>query len=372
MTNYKLKGMIRDLKKAKPQWLKTSYIKSSIVNKSFNLWLYFFKKNFKYINKGKVLIITMEALGDNVVKATSFKILSDYFGKDNVYIQCRDRWSSVYKKMGLNVIDYKRDKSIIKRILFLINNCKKINSLGIDRVIIFDHAGFSGHGKDIFCNCRIGTTLLDNDDNLDIAVKIEGEDPYILDRHIKLLQVITGNNYTLEDVKPDMREVLKKKKYSNVIAIGLGASHEKKTLPIRKMIEILNLLLKKYPEKEICLLGAGKKQKIYAEEIEKQLNNKKVKNYIDKFELLETIQMIGDSDFFIGYDSGLSNIAFSLRKKYICLFWTKSKTWQHPFKDVKIILGDEKNIVSDGYYGTEILNSIKTEQIEKALKELEL
>ena len=49
-------------------------------------------------------------------------------------------------------------------------------------------------------------------------------------------------------------------------------------------------------------------------------NNERVRETIDKIPLLETIQIIKDSDLFIGYDSGLLNIAFTLKKKvFVCI-----------------------------------------------------
>lgn len=367
--SYLLRRNLRNIRKIKPRCLKTTTLKNNIINICCKIWVLFYGKRYKYENKGKVLAITLQALGDNILKSKIYKIAEEYYGKENFYILCRDKWASIFEKMGFNVIEYRKNKNMLKRIKDQISYMKEIKKLGTDKIIIADCN--SGVGLDIQSNFRIGMSTEEKDINLDMTVTID-ENSYILENHLKLIEAITNKKYSLEEVRPDIREILQEKRYNNIISIGLGASHEQKTLPISKMVEILKLLLKKYPDKDICLLGAGKKQKVYANEIEKILNNSKVKNYVDKFELLETVQMIGDSDFFIGYDSGLSNIAFALRKKYICLFWTKSKVWQHPFENVKVILGDEKNPVHDGYYGTDILNSIKVEQVEEALKELKL
>lgn len=372
MLNYKMLKITRELKQMKPSFLKTSHIKGKISNYIFNSWFKCYKLNHKNKKDKKILIISQEALGDNIIKTTSFKKLGEVYGKENLYILCRHEWSSVYEALGYNTIGIKKIKSPLKNAKYRIELFKKINELGIEKTILFEHIGIGEIQKYVLDCEKVGLCREENNIYLDKLVKIDDDKTYVLDRQVALMELLLNRKFTREELRPDIREIFKTKKYNDLIAIGIGASHERKILPEDSMIEILEMLLKRYPNKKLALLGNGKKQDMYAKNVIKKMENDRIENFVGKTSLLETMQVINDSDFFLGYDSGLSNIAFSLRKKYVCLFWTKLDIWQHPFDDLRIILGDEKNPINDGYHGTDILNSIKLNQIEKALDELSL
>ena len=371
---YKILRASRSLKEIKPNFLKTSYLKTKIAEIFFERNFKKYKRNFKNKENGKVLIITLEALGDNVVKTTSLKKLAEFYGKENIYIMCRDKWESVFMALGYNVLGLKRLKNPFKNAKYRMEFFRNLNEIGFEKVILFEHIGLGDILKYILCENTVGLCSSDKSPYLKQAIKIDDDRTYTLDRQILLMEKIMDRKYTREDLRPDMREIFygKNKKYSDIISIGIGASSEKKVLPSERMVEILNYLGKRYPDKKLCLLGAGKKQEDYVMELLNRVEINNIESYVGKISLLETINLVNDSDFFLGYDSGLSNIAFALRKKYICLFWTKMTVWQHPFEDVKILLGNEISPVNDGYHGSEILNSIEIEQVEKALNELGL
>ncbi|MGL5278850.1 MAG: glycosyltransferase family 9 protein [Cetobacterium sp.] len=98
--------------------------------------------------------------------------------------------------------------------------------------------------------------------------------------------------------------------------IFLGASNLKRAYPLEKMIEVL----KKIP-KEIDLVFCGTEQelKLY-QKLEKiyVLKNKKI-NLIGKTTLVESINIIKNSKFVIGNDSGPVHIAAALKKPSICI-----------------------------------------------------
>lgn len=371
---YRILRATRNLKEIKPNFLKTSYLKSKIAEIFFERNFRKYKKNFKNRENGKVLIITMEALGDNVVKTTSLKKIAEFYGKENIYIMCRDKWESVFIALGYNVLGLKRPKNPFKNAKYRMEFFRNLNEIGFEKVILFEHIGLGDILKYILCENTVGLCSNDKSPYLKQAIKVDDDRTYTLDRQILLMEKIMDRKYTREDLRPDMREMFygKDKKYFDIITIGIGASSEKKVLPIERMSEILNYLGKRYSTKKLCLLGAGKKQEEYVIKLLDRVEIKNIESYVGKVSLLETINLVNDSDFFLGYDSGLSNIAFALRKKYICLFWTKMAVWQHPFEDVKIILGDEISPTNDGYHGNDILNSITIKQVEKALSELEL
>lgn len=370
--SYKILGNLRKVKGWRPKALKTSHLKSKISDYIFEKWFQNYKKTFQSKNTDKVLIISQEALGDNIVKTESIKKIAQIYGKSNIYIVCRGKWGDLFKVLGYNVIEYSKSKKIIESVKMRIEFFKKINELCVKKVILFEHLTKGEILRYINCDDTIGLSPVHKSEYLKKAIKTDDDKTYTLDRQILLMKELSGKNYKREELRPDIREGFKSRLDMNIITVGIGASNEIKILPILKMVQILKMLSERYPDKTIKLLGAGKKQKKYAQKILELCEKKNVEDCVNKFTLLESMALINDSDFFLGYDSGLSNAAFALRKKYICLFWTDMTVWQHPFNDVKIIKGDRTNPENDGYHGTDILNSIKVEQIEDALKELKL
>lgn len=370
--NYRILGIIRKFKEIKPNYLKSSYLKNRLADFIFKRWLTKFKKNFKPIKTDRVLVVSMKALGDNVVKATSFKIMAEKYGKENLYIMCRDKWSSVFQELGYNVLEMKKLKNPLKNAQYKIEFFEKVNNLGFKEVILFEFEGTEEVLEAIVCDNKIGIYNEKQNAYMQRVVEIDYDKTYILDRQIYLLEELFKEKLTRDEIRPDMRELFHGKKYDNVISIGIGASSERKTMPIKNMGKILRMLLEKYPNEKIVLLGSGRKQEEYAKKLIDYCNSSRVESFVGKVSLLETIRVINDSLFFLGYDSGLSNVAFSLRKKYICLFWTDMETWEHKFNDLRIIKGDGKNPENDGYHGTDILNSIQVKQVETALMELKL
>lgn len=369
---YKILRGIREIKKVKPDYLKSSYLKSKLADFLFERWFKKFKRDFKKKQTENVLVISLEALGDNVVKTTSFKILADYYGKENLYIMCRDKWESVFQELGYNVLGLKKLKNPIKNAEYRVEFFKRLNELSFKRVILFEHIGIGEILKYIICDDKIGLCSEESSIYMNKAIKVDDNKTYVLDRQILLMDEVLNRSFTREELRPDMREMFKERKYSDIISIGVGASSEQKTLPIKNMSKILKMLSMRYPNKKIVLLGNGKKQQYYSEQLLESCGCENIESYIGKISLVETIRVINDSDFFLGYDSGLSNIAFALRKSYICLFWTNMTIWQHPFDNLRVIKGDGVEPENDGYHGTDILNSIKVEQVESALEELKL
>lgn len=369
---YKILGAVRDLKSKKPNFLKSSYIKSEIASFIFKREFKRYQKEFKKVETERVLVISLEALGDNLVKATSFKILADYYGKENLYIMCRDKWESVFQELGYNVLGMKKFKNPLKDAQYRLEFFKSLNSLNFKKVILFEHIGLGEILEYIICDDKVGMCSQSSSPFMNKVVKTDDTMTYTLDRQILFMDEILQRSFTRDELRPDITEMFSDKKYENIISIGVGASSEKKTLPIDNMAKILKMLVGKYPDKKLILLGNGKKQESYAEDLIKSVGSDRVENFIGKVSLLETMRVINDSEFFLGYDSGLSNAAFALRKKYICLFWTDMTVWQHPFHDLRIVKGDGKEPQNDGYHGTDILNSIKVADVERALEELNL
>lgn len=330
--------------------IKFSKLRKNIIS---NLVLNCSKVRLSKKSSSKILIISNEALGDTIIKSQAIKILSDFYGKENIYILCKDKWKAIYLKQGYNLLidEYKK---VFKRILFF----RKLNKMNFQQAIFINHDSFNEISKFIQCPHKI-TNKMDK--------------KYILENYTYILKEITGTNYKKEDLRPDLKSLYKNDSIKNTISIGIGASNQRRTLPIEYIKNLIELLLKKYPEKKIILLGTGKKQVSYTKELLKKINYKNIINKVDTISLNETLEIVANSDLFLGYDSGLTNSAFCFHTKYICFHWSDSiKLWLHDFPHCVTLIGDGKNPVKDNTYGTDILNSIKLSQVEEALNKLKI
>lgn len=312
--------------------------------------------NLNKIDKSndKVLIVTLDALGDNLVKTKTIEIISEYYGKENIAILCKDKWASIYKKLGYKtyIDEY---KNTIKRAKLY----RELNKENYKKIIYFKH-DLTEKQEYFFNRDKILEQFMDKKYN------------YILEQHIDLLKKVTGKDYKIDEIRPDIKQYFNNPNIKNTISIGIGASNRVRTLPIKKMIEIIKLLMEKYPNKKIILLGSGKKQVDYAKEITKVIKNENLLDKVDKVSLIETLEIVANSDLFVGYDSGLTNAAFSFKTKYICLHWGEAEIWWHKFENCVTLVGDGKNIEKDEIYGTDVLNSITLNQIEEGLNKLKI
>lgn len=338
--------------------LKTSYLKNkikSIILKICLIDLKFFNKKNKKEFSNKVLVVSIDSLGDNIVKCQTMEIFANEFGKENIYILCQNKWRIIYDLQGYKNIFVDETKW---NIFYKIKLYRKLNKMQFSKVIVFDHPGYPPVIQYIYARPKY-----------QVSEKVD----YILEKHLILLKKVLNKEFELNDIRPNFKKNIHKEKPNNTICIGIGASGTERIMEITNMKSIVLGLLSKFPTKDIVLLGTGKREEKYAKELLKEIKNTKLKEYVGKMSLQETIEYINNCCLFIGGDSGLMNIAFSLNKKIICLHWSKNKyIWEHPFENIKIIKGKGGKEYIDKKYGTETLNSINFEQVDQAIEELKI
>ncbi|MGL5918281.1 MAG: glycosyltransferase family 9 protein, partial [Cetobacterium sp.] len=126
-----------------------------------------------------------------------------------------------------------------------------------------------------------------------------------------------------------------------------------------------------FPEKKILLVGNGDLQSSYAEELLKILGNKNIENLINKTSVKEVFEIVAKSSLFIGFDSGLYNSTFALRKKSIGLFRNKSGAFIHNESWMKILTPSKlREDILDKNYPNKEINSITRDEFKIALKEV--
>lgn len=333
--------------------LKTSYLKRKIKSFFIKIFLLDYSIKPKKLSKN-LLIITMDALGDNIVKSKTIEILAKEYGKENTYILCKNKWKFLYEIQEYKNIFVDETKW---NIFYKIKLYRKLNKIGFDKVAILNHSHLPEELEFIYSGKKYNTSK-----SVD----------YILEKHIYLLENMLNKKFSLEDIRPDIRRYFPNKKYKNIVTVAVGSAGDEKTPTYENYKKYIKILLKEFKEKEIYLLGSGKKQEITANNLEKDFSNSRIKNMVDKIKLEEVFQVINDSDIFVGPDSGLFNIAFTLNKKIICLHWYKDKSmWEHISENIIILKGNGENISNKKEkYGTPTLNSITEKQFEEAILKL--
>tara|TARA_B100000809_G_scaffold255366_1_gene293782 strand:+ start:4848 stop:6065 length:1218 start_codon:yes stop_codon:yes gene_type:complete len=85
-------------------------------------------------------------------------------------------------------------------------------------------------------------------------------------------------------------------------------------------INLIRLIVEKFTEYDVLLIGGGGAEKAYTEEISKQLNDSRVINTAGKTSIDEAIDLIEGAELMVTNDTGPMHIAFSLNTEVVCLF----------------------------------------------------
>lgn len=192
----------------------------------------------------------------------------------------------------------------------------------------------------------------------------------VLENIKDIAENILNEEIKLENIIPDLREKFKEKEEGIVIAVG-STARDRVCSPNR-MKEYILEVSKFYPNEEIILVGNGELQKQYANFLLEELPGLNIKNLIDKTTLKEVFEIVASSKLFIGFESGLYNFCFVIRKKGIALFRNIDVPFAHEVPWLKIIGPDEEKIddLFDENYPDEKINNISVEKFRKAVKEL--
>ena len=169
---------------------------------------------------------------------------------------------------------------------------------------------------------------------------------------------------------PNLRKYYSKKLENiDTLVVGIGAGARYKMLKPNLLCEILKLFIKKKNIKKIIFLGAGDSDIKYLNEMRKYINfiDFNIQNLVNKVSLDESIDIISNCEYYLGFDSGLFHVAASLKIKTYGIF-TKINEFSHNnWENVIIFYG--KPCISDKneYFGNSELNNISLDEVEKLL-----
>ena len=154
-------------------------------------------------------------------------------------------------------------------------------------------------------------------------------------------------------IKPDHKKII----------VGLGASGDNKKWPNNYFIELINKLNKR--NEYYFILAGGVLEKKYIDEI---TSISSAKNFIslEKLNILESIEIIKNSDFFVGNDTGFMHVSACLNIKSFCLYGDTPSKDSIYNKNILPILPPR---MSETYHGDLAMHKIKPEYVYNIIKE---
>ena len=197
------------------------------------------------------------------------------------------------------------------------------------------------------------------------TVLINPEYDRIIDKVYNYAKEI-DRNIKKEDLIPELPIKTSEQSY---ISVGVGTTDSNRMCSPKKLAEFLEYLIILDKSIKIYLLGYGKRDEEYSENLIKILGKNNLVSYVSSLNLGETTKMIADSKLYIGFDSGLYNISYGLRKKTIGIFLEELKSFQHSAKYVKIIVkanSVDEMTINDNYYNNVLMNEISLNSFKKA------
>ena len=187
---------------------------------------------------------------------------------------------------------------------------------------------------------------------------------------VKAFKILFNKNIVEQDAIPNLRKYFSKKLENiDTLVVGIGAGARNKMLKPNLLCEILKLFVKKKNIKKIIFLGAGDRDKKYLNEMRKYINftDFNIENLVNKISLDESIDIISEYHYYLGFESGLFHIAASLKIKTYGIFTEINEFSHNNWENVTLFSGSPSTSNNDEYFGNSKLNNISLEEIEKLL-----
>ncbi|MGL6115097.1 MAG: glycosyltransferase family 9 protein [Cetobacterium sp.] len=348
------------------------YLKKSYIQEGINLYLVrfilsFFKSRFK--PTGKVLIKSCDGIGDVLVRTKLMEEIEKKYGKENIYVLMKSGYTKLGDMLGYKTIGYSRKDR--KNLFSRLKKMYELNSMGFSTYINVEFSNDITVGN-LFIPERIGKHDLDwqvERNNKYYTKSYTLENNYVMDQVTVMGREILGKNFKREEMLPDLKNIFGYGEENIVIAVG--STEKERVCSPTLMSRYLQEVSLKYPNKKLLLVGNGERQNNYAKKIVDIMNNKNVKNLVDKTSLQEVFEIVSKSYLFIGFESGLYNLSFVTKKKGVILFREKVGPFVHDVSWLKILIPKQKKpLVEDKDYPNDLINSITIEEFKEALREV--
>lgn len=126
-----------------------------------------------------------------------------------------------------------------------------------------------------------------------------------------------------EELYPLMKKIIpQQKKQNNYVVINPNSSDLRleRRWDKANFIALIKLILSKFSEYDVYLIGGKGEEEKYTKELSKAINNPRVINTAGKTTIEEVIALINDSSLMITNDTGPMHIAFCVDTTVVCLF----------------------------------------------------
>ncbi|MGL4997784.1 MAG: glycosyltransferase family 9 protein, partial [Cetobacterium sp.] len=355
---------------AKSYKLKKAYIKQSINLYLIRLIMFILSSNFP--KKEKVLIKSSDGIGDQLIRSKLAEMIQEKYGKENCIFLLKEHYLEIGKWLGYNCIGFskKEEENFFSRL----KKMYQLNMLGIKTYINLEF-GVDITVGNILADEKIGIT----DKNPFVSRSNvyytktfyfdRNQKFYILDLVAYMARNIVDKDIKDEDIVPNLKNRFPTGEKGIVLSVGTSSRYRVTSPYI--MAKYLEIIIEKYPNEKIYLLGNGKLQEDYANKLIELLGNENIENLVDKTTIERAFETISKSKLFIGFDSGMYNFAFTIRKNSIGLFEGKNKPFLHNQSWIKVIFPDSVdspiNDREDKIYANPLMNSISLEKFEKTM-----
>lgn len=344
----------------KPRWLKTSFLLAV-----FSHAICVFYKNmigFKKGNAKAVLIISTDGLGDAFLRLSMVGSIINKHKKLNqdIYILSKDFTRDIYKALPLNFISYRDQHKTnpIKRFAMAV----QLNQIGFDVVYVLDFICNENLFSLVHSDKKIGFRHRSDHRHDELLTDVSPLVEYVGDAidHFCEKNSLGGKEM---DNRPFFNFADAATTQANQqIVLAIGASNRARMMRKSNMQQIVSALLTKYSGQQIIMVGYGNREQEYADWLYEKINSERLINLVGKLTLMQLINHVCECGLLIGFDSGLYNLAFTMRKPTLCLaadnhLVLHNKPW------VNIVHGNKKVYGMDDGLGCDKTNSITPQQV---------
>ncbi len=354
----------------KPYWLKKSFLKYSINNMLFSIFSVFISKNR---SKNKILVTELDGIGDTIVRQRVLEIIAKKYGKENVVVLVTfTKEIMEFEGYQYEIFEKNSHYNFVK----LLKLYKKLASYGFYKLYSLE---FRSEEKMNFLKKLKFEDIYGFSDGIFENWKDISNKKLTHSKGEKVLDILYNYTYELIDKTIKKEDLIPKLEISTsegeYISVGVGSSDKNKISSPKKLAEFLKAIIVKKSEIKFHILGNGKDDENYFEELQKEISGDNLINLIGKINIVESTKDIANSKLFIGFDSGLYNIAYALEKKSIIIVsMNRRQHFFHKSNNLKFIhneLNEKKvEVIEDKKYINEDLNSISLGVFEKAFDNL--
>ena len=336
--------------------------------KLLNSYVKFFLKEPKIDNN--IFITSTDGIGDNIIRLNLLEEILNQYGNDKCYILCDIKVVPLLKTIGFkNIIVFTKR---MRRYLFgKIKLLKFLYQKGFNKIISLE---YDQHDFDIQYFKNLDSYCLDNkfhpEMNQYYKCVISTDFKVTEETIVKAFKILFNKNIVEQDAIPNLRKYFSKKLENiDTLVVGIGAGARNKILKPNLLCEILKLFVKKKNIKKIIFLGAGDRDQKYLNEMRKYINftDFNIENLVNKISLDESIDIISEYHYYLGFESGLFHIAASLKIKTYGIFTEINEFSHNNWENVTLFSGSPSTSNNDEYFGNSKLNNISLEEIEKLL-----